>query len=427
MDLDTVCIVALIATASLIITWSLCAKDLKIYSLKWMVASLVTPFLYATFHNTLGGLMLIFWPGAPVLWSYHPSPNQMQAAIYTWSCAIGSNIILYFIIGNIFYFIRSRLKPITVNKYIYYYILIIWVLFCIVYILPLPNETVDVLKRGFYGNLEDKRLTDAAWYFAIASALSGFLLLSYCYKHYNSSLILLSSTIGFIYCLHVTELSISVGEILRRGSIIDTFINGYKDARVFLYQEVLVLLFFIPTITLSLKQLHPPLTIKRFLKSLGMITIAVILFLIAGLILRELAGEAIHYISRYITNSYIPGSCQLCRTEWDINLKIAAYTLYAAIYSLVIFIILKLKKRYKYSPKIQLSLFILYILSSPTLTSWPISRSCGGWGGNCTSHVQAITPIIMSINPLNILISAIVAFCLMKIYFHICSMSTKST
>ncbi len=424
MDLNTGNAVVLIVITALIITWSLCTKDLKIYLFKWIAASLAMPLVPSVFHHTLGGLIYVFWPSVSVLEAHPPF------FVYAWSYAIGLNIILYSAIGFITYFLLNSLKPINVNKYLYYYVFLIWILFSLAYILPLPSELIDALQRGFYSEYARIRTTDIAWYFAIASALSGIALVAYSYKHYTSWLVLLSAAIGFFYCLQVTELSIYTdafhGYLSLKAKI-------FSEAPIFIYQEIIAVLFLFAAILLSLKQIPYPITIKTCLKSLGYLILAVILFLVIGALLREFSSIIIHYIAYNITDSTNSGECFVCRsrTRWDTNLKIAAYLLYATIYTIIILAILAIRKRYKHSQKIQILLSSIFILSSPTITSWPVSRFCDHYEWNfftgCSYAVQVITPIIMSINPVNILISTIAAYCIIKLYVYICSLFTKCT
>ncbi len=166
---------------------------------------------------------------------------------------------------------------------------------------------------------------------------------------------------------------------------------------------------------------------------LSTILVAFLLFIIIGVILREFASVIIHYIAYNITDSHNPGFCTVCRTKtrWDANLKMAAYLLYATFYIIIVLVILAIRKRHNDSQKTQVLLSSIFILSSPTITSWPVSRFCDHYEWNfitgCSYGVQVITPIIMSINPVNILISTIVAYCIIKLYVYICSLFTKCT
>jgi len=115
MDLNTDDIVALIAITALVITWYFCTKKLRQYLLKWLAASLIMPLLVALFQSTFGGLIHIFWPGSIVLMSLGSSPKPLQTVIYTWSYGIGLNLVLYFVLGLIIYFIRTILQPDDAN------------------------------------------------------------------------------------------------------------------------------------------------------------------------------------------------------------------------------------------------------------------------------------------------------------------------
>ena len=78
----------------------LCKKQLS----KWFLASLLMPALVMLFKQKLNSiLILIFWPSSIVLMSLGAEEKPLGNVIYVWSVAVGLNVILYLLIGYIFY------------------------------------------------------------------------------------------------------------------------------------------------------------------------------------------------------------------------------------------------------------------------------------------------------------------------------------
>ena len=69
--------------------------------LYWLIASLIAPLLAIIFKNDLGGLIFIFWPSAIMLLSLGAEQRPLIDILYVWSMAVGSNILLYLLIGFI--------------------------------------------------------------------------------------------------------------------------------------------------------------------------------------------------------------------------------------------------------------------------------------------------------------------------------------
>lgn len=67
--------------------------------LLWTVLSLIIPLLVLITGSTLNGLAFIFWPGVIMLMSLGAEASPFSDVVYAWSMAIGSNMVLYSLIG----------------------------------------------------------------------------------------------------------------------------------------------------------------------------------------------------------------------------------------------------------------------------------------------------------------------------------------
>ena len=77
---------------------------MKKYLSKWLFASLLMPALVMIFKQKINTmLILMFWPSSIVLMSLGAEEKPLSDVVYVWSASIGFNIILYLLIGYIFY------------------------------------------------------------------------------------------------------------------------------------------------------------------------------------------------------------------------------------------------------------------------------------------------------------------------------------
>lgn len=158
---------------------------------------------------------------------------------------------------------------------------------------------------------------------------------------------------------------------------------------------------------------HNDTSVRRSVKILRGI-VALILFVITGFFLRNLASTVIHFVGVYITNS-APAQ-GYGRVNWDISLRIAAYLLYATSFLVLVTYIhsnIRTQTKTINDNKIFAALFILWF---PTVTNWFVTYTCGGFLGNCTKSYWVVAPIIMSVNPMSIIIGCVAAYGLIKAY-----------
>jgi hypothetical protein len=109
--------------------------------------------------------------------------------------------------------------------------------------------------------------------------------------------------------------------------------------------------------------------------------------------------------------------------NWDEALKRTTYSYYGVIFIIEIVFIHLLLKKNKYTKTVNRILAAVFILSSPSITSWNIAFTCGGAMGNCQRTLDVITPVVMSINPLYISISVFCATIIVLIYSKIYKVS----
>jgi len=86
--------------------------DMEIYLLKWGIASLITPlfvFVFQSVASSLTALIIILWPGSIMLMALGADKKPISEVVYVWSLSVGSNVLLYVVIGLIlFYFTKSN-------------------------------------------------------------------------------------------------------------------------------------------------------------------------------------------------------------------------------------------------------------------------------------------------------------------------------
>ena len=134
------------------------------------------------------------------------------------------------------------------------------------------------------------------------------------------------------------------------------------------------------------------------------------------IVVHLLAKVIVRLLAFNLTNSKaINIGC--CKFEWDIKLQIAAYSLYAGVFLLIVRFLIAVRKHYGDSVLPNRILMVIFIMIFPTHTFWGVASICGGFGG-CSNgyYFNIIVPTIMSINPLAIIVSAFVAYHLAKLY-----------
>jgi len=81
------------------------------YLVKWFVASLIMPLMVLLLGKFLNqSLVLFFWPGSIVLMSLGAEKKPLFDIVYVWVIGICLNVILYLLIGLLFYFLLRYFK-----------------------------------------------------------------------------------------------------------------------------------------------------------------------------------------------------------------------------------------------------------------------------------------------------------------------------
>jgi len=130
--------------------------------------------------------------------------------------------------------------------------------------------------------------------------------------------------------------------------------------------------------------------------------------------LTEIARAVVHIVAHYLTNSVVGGSNS--RINWDAALSQTVYVIYGVLFvskTVEIALVLKMKC---FSKSVNRIISGLFVISFPTITSWQISYTCGGFLGGCQRSLDVVTPLILSINPINILVSMICAVLILTVY-----------
>ncbi len=135
---------------------------------------------------------------------------------------------------------------------------------------------------------------------------------------------------------------------------------------------------------------------------------------------REIAREYVRFLAFNITNSFAFPNCSGChKFNWDTNLQLATYTTYT-LFMLAFFV--GLVKLYRSSSPIYIkrSVLLVYILAFPTYTSWGVHSVCGGlMGCGVGYYVDIVAPIVLSTQPLFMLLSASLAYFFVWLYSRI--------
>lgn len=74
------------------------------------IITMLAVFLNFTYTSSTQVLTLIFWPSSIFLMSLGGNPRPIEDQIYVYSISIGCNIILYLVIGVVFYLLRSCVR-----------------------------------------------------------------------------------------------------------------------------------------------------------------------------------------------------------------------------------------------------------------------------------------------------------------------------
>jgi hypothetical protein len=137
--------------------------------------------------------------------------------------------------------------------------------------------------------------------------------------------------------------------------------------------------------------------------------IIVLRFIVYGLAL-----SLLYFIAWYITNSNASDVNSLI--NWDTELKVFVYCLYGiGLLIEIIYLHLIIVKRQ--TTKMQKRIMVgIFVLSFPTITSWPIEYTCGGAMGNCTGYLDVVTPLLLSNNPIYMSISILIALTIVTMY-----------
>lgn len=129
------------------------------------------------------------------------------------------------------------------------------------------------------------------------------------------------------------------------------------------------------------------------------------------------AKDVVRYIANNITQSNAGTDC--CKFEWDLKLQIFMYGLYAIIFLLITSALIVAWKKHKGGILVKHTLIITFIMIFPTHTFWGVASNCGGFLG-CSNgyYFNIVVPLIMSINPLAVIISAFVAHKIAALYME---------
>lgn len=141
-------------------------------------------------------------------------------------------------------------------------------------------------------------------------------------------------------------------------------------------------------------------------------------WLISFLVVHFIAKDVVRFLALNVVHSQTTGiGC--CKFEWDLKLQIATYSLYAAAFLLLVWLLIEVRKRMTDSVTGNRILLVVFIMSFPTHTFWGVASNCKGVGG-CSdgSYFHIVVPTIMSTNPIAILLSALVAYQISRMYIN---------
>jgi len=145
-----------------------------------------------------------------------------------------------------------------------------------------------------------------------------------------------------------------------------------------------------------------------------------VIWIIVSYFAHIVAADTVRYLAFNITNSYAIPDCKEChKFTWDANLKIACYSLYVLLFSVITAVLLYINKRWNNSRVIKHISLIVFIMIFPTHTMWGVASLCrGGLGCANGYYFQLIVPSILSINPISIIITSFIAYKIAHKYFE---------
>lgn len=127
-----------------------------------------------------------------------------------------------------------------------------------------------------------------------------------------------------------------------------------------------------------------------------------------------IAKSLLYFIAWYITDSNASDVNSLI--NWDAELKTFVYCLYGVgfLIEIIYFHLIFIKRQ---TTKMQNRIMAgIFVLSFPTIASWPIEYTCGGAFGNCTRYLDVVTPLLLSNNPIYMSISILIALTVVTMY-----------
>lgn len=146
----------------------------------------------------------------------------------------------------------------------------------------------------------------------------------------------------------------------------------------------------------------------------------------------RVASLVVHLLGAHVTHSLAPayylgtpeGRITL-PVHWDTALMQLTYGLYAALFLLMVVtlvtVTISLHRKGRLTKNARLVCGGVFVLAFPTLTSWPVRSGCENLASfpfPCYRTLDVITPVVMSVNPLHIAISALCAGAIAQAYFR---------
>lgn len=137
-------------------------------------------------------------------------------------------------------------------------------------------------------------------------------------------------------------------------------------------------------------------------------------------VVRKAARNYVRFLAFNITDSYVFPDCSSClKFDWDADLQFATYASYATLMVIYTGIIAKLFKS-NAPAYFKRTIFLIYLLSFPTFTSWGVHSSCAGFGGCSVGYtVDIVAPLILSTQPLLMILTAFLVLLSSWIYVRI--------
>ena len=152
----------------------------------------------------------------------------------------------------------------------------------------------------------------------------------------------------------------------------------------------------------------------KILKIFLFILVGLFTWAIISLVTHSVADDIVEFTAINITKSNANISC--CKFNWDFKLQVAIYSLYATVFIILTIFLIYMSKIYKESIIIQRCLISIFIMSFPSYTSWYINISDGIYYQTMKSQYNLVVPTIMSLNPISIIMSVLIAYKLSRYY-----------